>query len=316
MRPAGTRLPRGSMRDYLWRLSQAVRSAVDHWHGLGSKFGAGLRSQVTGDPQFGVDEVAERAVLDFAAAEKQPVALFTEAGGTQTIGRRPSHVIVVDPIDGSRGAAAGLECACISIAVAPYSQDSTLGDVCCALVAEWKRDGVLYADSASDAVVCSGYPGGASVLSQTDDLSRMFWSCEFNGHPAQLMVSAYGHLIDLSANTGGLFVLNSASFSLSRIVTGQLDAYLDIGNRLLRDHPDLEPQFRGVGGGHVLHLFPYDIAASVYIAKKAGATVSDAYGQPLDNTLLLDCDQSNQQSCVAAANHRLHARLLEAIVWP
>src|SRR5262249_12868605 len=134
-------------------------------------------------------------------------------------------------------------------------------------------------------------------------------------HPMALMSAAYSDLVDRSANTGGVFVFNSATFSISRIVTGQLGAYVDIGNRLLKDHPHTEADFRVAGSGSILHLFPYDIAAAVYLARLAGVTIPDAYGKDLDSTLLFDLDPANQQSCIAAATQQLHAELLEAIRW-
>lgn len=66
-----------------------------------------------------------------------------------------------------------------------------------------------------------------------------------------LMTDAYGHLIDQSANNGGVFVFNSASYSISRIITGQMDAYVDIGNRLLKDDPKSLSDFQQVGNGQV-----------------------------------------------------------------
>ena len=42
---------------------------------------------------------------------------------------RPRAIFVVDPIDGTRPAAAGLESCCVSIAVVPPRVDATLGDV-------------------------------------------------------------------------------------------------------------------------------------------------------------------------------------------
>jgi myo-inositol-1(or 4)-monophosphatase len=112
-----------------------------------------------------------------------------------------------------------------------------------------------------------------------------------------------------------VYVFNSASFSISRIITGQMDAYVDIGNRLLRDRPDTEPDFRRVGHGSILHLFPYDIAASVFLAERAGVTITDAYGKPLHDTLLLDIGPLNQRSCVAACTPQLHAALIDSIRW-
>lgn len=129
------------------------------------------------------------------------------------------------------------------------------------------------------------------------------------------MTRAYGHLIDRSANTGAVFVFCSASFSISRVITGQLDAYADIGNRLLRDDPSLLADFERVGKGKVLHLFPYDIAASVLLAEKAGVVITDAYGRSLDTTVLTDVSVANQQSCIAACTEQLHRSLLEEIVW-
>lgn len=143
----------------------------------------------------------------------------------------------------------------------------------------------------------------------------MFWSIEFNGHPMGLMSQAYGHLVDRTANRGGVFVFNSSSYSISRIITGQLDAYADIGNRLLKDHPALRGEFERAGNGHILHLFPYDIAASVLIAEVAGVTITDAYGKGLSDTRLLGLDAEDQQSCIAASTPELHAQLLEEIRW-
>ncbi|MGL5811415.1 MAG: hypothetical protein ACRCYQ_15855, partial [Nocardioides sp.] len=64
-----------------------------------------------------------------------------------------------------------------------------------------------------------------------------------------------------------------------------------------------------------LHLFPYDIAASVLLAHRAGLAITDAYGNPLGETRLLDLSPANQQSCIAAANEKLHSKILDSIDW-
>ncbi|WTB18407.1 hypothetical protein OG293_35365 [Streptomyces sp. NBC_00829] len=65
----------------------------------------------------------------------------------------------------------------------------------------------------------------------------------------------------------------------------------------------------------MLHLFPYDIAAAVFLAEKAGAVITDAYGRSLGDTVLTDLSIDNQRSCVAASTPELHRALLEAIRW-
>ncbi|WP_107058683.1 inositol monophosphatase family protein [Streptomyces rimosus] len=269
-----------------------------------------------GDAQFDVDEVAERAVLDHLRAHAHvPLAVYTEDGSLVELAPDPEYVLVVDPIDGTRPASAGLEMGMVSIAAAPLTASApTLDDVTAAHLLEIKSGAWIHGAD-GEGLSYGGFPHALPRLSRTTDPARMFWSIEFNGHPMHLMSAAYAHLVDRSANTGGVFVFNSATFSVSRIITGQLDAYVDIGNRVLRDHPGTEAAFRAAGRGSILHLFPYDIAAAVYLAKRSGVTITDAYGDDLGTTALLDLDPMNQKSCIAAATPQLHQELLGAIRW-
>ncbi len=113
--------------------------------------------------------------------------------------------------------------------------------------------------------------------------------------------------------TGGCFVFSSTAFSLTRLMTGQLAACLDIGNRLLRDFPQGRERFLALGLGRPIGLFPYDIAAALLIAEEAGAVVTDAYGKPLGGTRLLDTGEANLQSILGASNPALHGKLLAAL---
>lgn len=270
---------------------------------------------IAGDAQFDIDRVAENAVREYAKAYGRSVALFTEDEGLIEIGSDPKYILIIDPIDGTRSAAAGLESCCISIAAARYSTNPCLGDVEVAILKDLKSGAYIYGDCDHNELLWEGFPTPLPNLSTVTELERMFWSIEFNGHPADLMIGAYGHLIDKSANPGGIFVFSSACYSISRIITGQLDAYVDIGNRLLKDNLDLLPRFLQAGHGHILHLFPYDIAAAVFLAQKAGVIITDAYGDTLIKTQLLNNSLENQQSCIAASTKVLHEKLLTNIKW-
>jgi myo-inositol-1(or 4)-monophosphatase len=305
------------LRSLLLGTAQAVRTAVlDHAR-------AGLPRHVQGDSpggdaQFDIDEVAEDAVWKHLTEHaREPVAVYTEDNTLRHTGPDPRYVLLIDPIDGTRPASAGLEMATVSIAAAPLGDGApTLADVCAAHLLELRSGHRIYADDELGAPLeWHGYDWTLPRLSRTTEVARMFWSLEFNGHPMRLMTDAYEHLVDASANTGGVFVFNSATFSISRIITGQLDAYVDIGNRVLRDHPGTEADFRRVGRGNILHLFPYDIAAAVYLARRAGVVVTDAYGESLGPTPLLAVDPSAQRSCVAASTPELHRTLLDTIRW-
>ena len=100
---------------------------------------------------------------------------------------------------------------------------------------------------------------------------------------------------------------------LTRLVSGQLAAVIDVGNRIMRDHPSTRDRFVAIGGGKVVSLFTYDIAAAALIAEEAGAVVTDAFGHSLGSTPLLDSSEANLTSICAAATPELHRILLKAI---
>jgi myo-inositol-1(or 4)-monophosphatase len=296
-------------------LAQAIRTELDAGHAVNTARQV-FNDSPGGDAQFDIDLIAERVLWDYLrAATDEPFAVYTEDHGLRSTGPRPQTVLVIDPIDGTRAASAGLEMATVSIAAAPMSDEPTLADVDHALLLELKSGHWLYTGNDEPTVVGQGYPRGVPNLGANTDLAKMFWSIELNGHPMHLMSAAYSNLVDNSANTGGIFVFNSASFSISRVITGQLDAYVDIGNRVLHDHPGTKAEFLLAGRGNILHLFPYDIAASVLLAERAGVVITDGYGHPLGETRLFDLSAENQQSCIAAANPDLHRRILESVDW-
>jgi myo-inositol-1(or 4)-monophosphatase len=141
----------------------------------------------------------------------------------------------------------------------------------------------------------------------------MFWSYGFRGRPARSVVEVLGELIDASSVGGGTFDLGSATFDMTRIASGQLDAYVEPGPRMVADVPGMREAFERVGGGAILNNSPYDLAAAALCLEEAGAVVTDAYGRPLDERPLLGSGPEFQISCVAAANRDLHRSICDAI---
>lgn len=268
-----------------------------------------------GDAQFEIDNQAEKIVKEVVGKKFIDCLLFSEDYHDLN-DHKKSYLIIIDPIDGTRPAAAGLEMSTIAIAIAKFtSQDITINDILQAFIMELKTGAWMYADHNNPNIRYGGYQDKLPNLNKQASLENMFWSFELNGHPAKLMVDAWGHIVDQSANRGGVFLFNSASYSILKIITGQLDAYIDVGNRILKDNTTLLPMFQKVGNGKVLHLFPYDIAAISFIAEKAGVIITDAYGKSLNTTKLLDLSWQNQQSCIAAATQELHDQLINMINW-
>jgi myo-inositol-1(or 4)-monophosphatase len=278
---------------------------------LGSHAGrapAGEGVGAGGDVTFAVDELAEQALERFLAERAPDVAWYSEDRGLVAPGDA-RDVLVVDPIDGTRPAMAGLESACVAVALAPLGEgDPTMAEVEVGCVVEIKSGDWYFA------VRGEGVRSTRPVsLSPETDVRRMFWGYGFRGRPVRATVEVLGDLIDASSVGGGTFELGSQAFAMTRIVTGQLDAVVEVGSRMVDEVPSMRSEFERVGGGQVLNNSPYDLAAPWLCLREAGGVVSDGWGQPLDRHRLLGAGHEFQMSSISAANPELHVKLLRAV---
>ena len=261
-----------------------------------------------GDVTFAIDAEAERALEAFLAERAPDVAFYSEDRGLVEPDGGAQTVLVVDPIDGTRPALAGLESCCVSVAAAPLGGEPAMGDVTVGCVVEIPSGRVFLAERGAGIV-----EGPPVRLSKNERIDRMFWAYGFRGRPARPLVAVLGDLIDASSVGGATFELGSAAFDMTRIVTGQLDACVEPGPRLVEDVPGMRAEFERVGGGSVLNNSPYDIAAATLILEEAGALVTDAYGRSLADRPLLGSAHEFQMSVVASGNPALQAAILRAL---
>jgi myo-inositol-1(or 4)-monophosphatase len=261
-----------------------------------------------GDVTFAVDALAETELQEFLGERAPRVAYYSEDRGLVA---RPDaiDVLIVDPIDGTRPAMAGLESACVAVALAPLGDgEPTMGEVELGCVVEIKSGDWFLARRGA------GLEATRPVaLSPNTDISRMFWAYGFRGRPVRETVEVLGDLIDASSVGGGTFELGSQAFVMTRIVTGQLDAVIEVGSRLIDDVPGMREEFERVGGGEVLNNSPYDLAAPWLCLREAGGVVSDGWGEPLDRRRLLGSGHEYQMSSISACNRSLHAALVQAV---
>lgn len=271
------------------------------------------RSGGAGDVTFAIDAEAERFLVEHLARSAPGVAFYSEDRGLVMPGagidpEAPATVLVVDPIDGTRPALAGLESCCVSVAAAPFRPGVTMGEVTAACVVEIPSGVVFLAQRGRGLVEAP-----PTRLSPVERLDRMFWTYGFRGRPARATVEVLADLIDASSVGGATFDLGSAAFDMTRVLTGQLDAYVEPGPRMIDQVPGMLDEFRGVGGGAVLNNAPYDLAGAVLCLREGGAVVTDAAGGDLDARPLLGSDHAHQMSVVASANEALHERILHAL---
>jgi myo-inositol-1(or 4)-monophosphatase len=268
---------------------------------------------VGGDVTFGIDADAEALLETYMAAEAPRWAYYSEDRGLQGP-RDPELILIVDPVDGTRPAAAGLETACVSVAAVPPLPAPTMGDVVAGVVQEIKSGDLFVAEKGAGLSVTRA-DGADIALRPTGhaDLESLFWTLGFRGRPAVILARVLEDLIDGSSVGGAVFDIGSASYSITRILTGQLDAYVDIGPAIIDAHPWVEAEFRRVGRGSVLCNSPYDLAASHLLCREAGVPIGDADGRPLDDRPALGSDAQHQLACIASSNPELQAALVGAV---
>jgi myo-inositol-1(or 4)-monophosphatase len=261
-----------------------------------------------GDLTFAVDELAEQALEEFLTERAPRLAYYSEDRGLVAPGDA-IDVLVVDPIDGTRPAMAGLESACVAVALAPLGDgEPTMADVELGCVIEIKSGEWFLARRGA------GLRSSCSIgLSAQTDIGRLFWAYGFRGRPVRPMVEVIGELIDASSVGGGTFELGSQAFAMTRVATGQLDAVVEVGSRVIEDIPGMQSEFERVGRGQVLNNSPYDLAAPWLCLCEAGGVVSDGWGAPLGPRRLLGGGHEYQMSSISAANRGLHGALVQAI---
>jgi myo-inositol-1(or 4)-monophosphatase len=265
-----------------------------------------------GDATLAIDEIAE-TVVESMLREAGDVGFYSEDRGLVIFGR-PRCFLVVDPIDGTRPAAAGLESCAVSIGVTPPDDAARLGDVTFGVVHELKTGDRYWAARGGGAVGerAHGSPIPLRPSSATDRAS-LFWEAGLRGRPSIPMAVVLEALTDGCSMGGGVFSLGSAAFALTRVANGQLDAYVDAGRRVLDTYPELEADFLRVGEGAVCTNFPYDVAAGALIVEEAGGVVTMADGRSLADHPAVGSDREHGLAVLASGNPALHDQLLAAL---
>lgn len=304
----------GRIIETVLSLCEEVRSVVRPQMGSARAKDVGKRG-ASGDTTFGIDEVAEGRIRSLLEG-LEGVAFYTEDAGLSAA-QGAQYLLVIDPIDGTRPAAAGLESCCVSVAVAAldgrHPLELTLGDVFFGVVREIKNDARFQAARGAGArIELDGREVPAS-LSRNTDLSRIFWTAGYRGRPAGVLTTVISELIDLSSVDGGYFDLGSATFSITRVVKGDMDVYVDPGQRIVEDVPRTRDMFLELGHGNLLNNYPYDLAAAALIAAEAGAVVTDARGESLDGRPLIPSGGGGQLSSLVSASGKLHDAVLEKL---
>lgn len=249
-----------------------------------------------GDVTFQVDATAEEAIARVLRDRAPSVAVYTEGLGLRNVGASaPEAFLMIDPVDGSRAAAIGLNTAMVSVAVAGEPSRPTFGSIVAGVdlpltsevpILAWRGGGAWHG---REAFSCSR--GG-------DVGDSLFWTTEIAGRSTQDFTYKLAALIDETSRRGAMFLLNSSAFALTAVARGLLDAHVDVARPVAE-----------------FGLFTYDIAASYLILREAGGICTLPDGTSLDDVPLLD-EHGNalRLSVVAARTREIQEYVRERII--
>lgn len=277
-RAAEPRLPEGVSAVLAQTCRAAAAGANRAWDGWDR---AGLvepvRTGADGTPTYRIDEIVEEAIL--AAAEPYGVNLLSEEAGF--LDRGSAATLVIDPLDGSANAAAGVPLSCFSAAL--FSDSRPVEALNC-----WLENGhAVWADT-RQAASSAGHSAGRFVP-RTSGRRRLDGAAVDMLRPKRhASGDSSGSFMRVAGAAGRIRVLSSTCLETMLVAEGSIDAFADPGSQT--------------------HRF-VDLAAAMLLVPAAGGAVVDAYGQPVE----FDSDLSRRWSGVIAASEELAEELVETI---
>jgi hypothetical protein len=293
---------------HLRAIHAAIRDAI-----VAACEGSDLDSMATvvgqdaGDTIFAIDRLSETVLLKHfdALAREWPLVLVAEglgATGRRVMpdGARPEIVVIVDPIDGTRGLMYQKRPAWILTGVAPFAEaGATLSHVELALQTEIP----LVKQHLSDSLWATR--GSTAVGERLNRLTGERTALHPRPSRATSIAQGFGNLSRFFPGPRGL--LAEIDDALVERVLGELppgravafeDQYICTGGQLyelMMGHDrwcaDVRPLVWARRGTRGLCCHPYDLCTEM-IARAAGVTITDAAGRAVDAPLDVDADVS------------------------
>jgi myo-inositol-1(or 4)-monophosphatase len=225
-----------------------------------------------GDKTLGFDMLAEEIILEGLRKLNEPLTFISEEVGVVELhggGRK----VLVDPVDGSKNALAGLPFYCTSIAVA---DGETIDSIRLAYVVNLSNGDEFWAEKGS-----GGWLNGRQIRPQTDDVIRLV--C----FEAQVPGRDIPRIMPLLSRGARTRCMGATALDL---------AYLGAGASSVFVTPSLSRSF--------------DFAGGWLLIREAGGIITDISGEETDNVLL---DLKRSSSLLAAGNRQLHNTALKLL---
>lgn len=226
----------------------------------------------SGDKTFPIDKKAEDIIISGLEAAGEPLTIVSEEFGIKDI-RGGGKKILIDPIDGSKNAIAGIPFYCASIAVA---DGSTIGDIGLSYIVNLINGDEFWAEKDKGAFL-----NGERIYAQKNNELYLV------AYEAQSPKKDIPRIIPLLAKSMKTRCLGATALDL---------AYLAYGSISIFANPSLSRSF-DFGGGWL-------------IVKEAGGIFTDIEGNSLEK---VEISLKKSVSLLAAGNENLHKEALKLL---
>ncbi|MDR3282645.1 MAG: NAD(+)/NADH kinase [Candidatus Methanoplasma sp.] len=233
-------------------IAEAVKRAIDLMPCSSKGICMGMGADGTSTSQ--IDKIAENTVLDYIQRNNVHLNVLSEEIGFVDNGA--DETLVLDPVDGTSNAVAGVPLYTISMAVGK----SSLADVHTAYLRNLVTGDVTTAEKGKGAFK-NGCQIHAKKKSDLDDLFAMIYLGN-GAHPAAF---------NLAKRVRSSRAYGCASIEMELVAEGQADAFMMYSEKYSRS------------------IRVVDIAASILILREAGGEAYDMDGNVLDMKFDLEC---------------------------
>ena len=225
-----------------------------------------------GDKTFPIDKIAEDTILSELEASGLACSVVSEEYGLKELnGGGPK--VLIDPVDGSKNAIAGIPFYCTSIALA---EGETIGSVFMSCVINLITGDAFRAEKGKGAFL-----NNDRISTQKDDLFSLV------AYEAQAPGKDIARIIPLLAESRKTRCFGSTALDLAYLACGAVSAFVT---------PSPSRSF-DFGGGWLL-------------VKEAGGVFTDLKGRPVDEVAI---GLEKSVPLLAAGNERLHERALRLL---
>lgn len=222
-----------------------------------------------GDSTFPIDKLAEDIILSGLESSLEPLTVVSEELGIKDL-KGGGHIVLIDPIDGSKNAITGVPFYCASIAV---SENSTIGGIYMSYIVNLATGDAFWAEDGKGA-----FFNGERIKTQQDDI---FYAVSYEAsHPK----TDIPKILNLTSEARRTRCFGATALDLAYLAYGALSVFVT---------PSLSRSF-DFGGGWLL-------------VKEAGGILTNTEGSSLDK---VEISLKRSSSLLAAGNMRLHEKAL------